>query len=498
MISGDILAERARLSPRDEALLTAADGRRFTYGDLDRRASGMAQLVRTRLGVVKGDRVGILSENSCAFLDAFFAAGRSGFILVPLNTRSTPAELVQVVRDCGMKALLHSERFAAAAGELCRLAAVERSMKLDGDGYAEMAQGFERVACEPEQIYLLLYTSGTTGRPKGVMLPHRMIAWNGYNTAASWQLSAADVTSICTPLYHAGGLGVSLPAIFLMGGRIILHDGFDASEVWRFIEHERCTFFFAVPTIFEMLTRVPEWKTADLSSLRWCISGGAPLPAPLAALYRERGLVMKQGYGLTEAGVNCFAMSPEETERKAGSIGRPMLFSEAKLARVEQTGTADGVGELCLRGPHVAKGYWNQPEATAAVFDAEGWLHTGDLARVDEEGFYSIAGRLKEMLISGGVNIYPAELEAALMDHPAISAAAVVAMADPQWGEVPAAFVVVRAPVTAEEITTFLAARLARYKLPKRIEFMADLPRTSSGKIAKRELLDKISRSNGI
>jgi fatty-acyl-CoA synthase len=284
-----------------------------------------------------------------------------------------------------------------------------------------------------------------------------------------------------TPLYHAGGLGVSLPAIFLLGGRIVLHDGFDASEVWHHLERERCTYFFAVPTIFEMLTRVPEWNTADVSHLRWCISGGAPLPAPLAALYRGRGLVMKQGYGLTEAGVNCFAMSVEEAALKAGSIGRPMLFTHARLAPVSQPGMADGVGELCLRGPHVAKG----------------WLHTGDLARVDEDGFYSIAGRLKEMLISGGVNIYPAEIEAALLDHPAIAAAAVVAIPDPQWGEVPAAFVVTRAPITAEELTAFLAARLARYKLPKRIEFRADLPRTSSDKIAKAELLDKLSRSNG-
>jgi fatty-acyl-CoA synthase len=208
-----------------------------------------------------------------------------------------------------------------------------------------------------------------------------------------------------TPLYHAGGLGVSLPAIFLLGGRVVLHDGFDASEVLCHLERERCTYFFAVPTIFEMLTRVPEWSTADLNHLRWCISGGAPLPAPLAALYRQRGLVMKQGYGLTEAGVNCFAMSSEEAALKAGSIGRPMLFTQARLALVSQPGVADGVGELCLRGPHVAKGYWNQPEATAAAFDAGGWLHTGDLARVDEDGFYSIAGRLKEMLISGGVNI---------------------------------------------------------------------------------------------
>jgi fatty-acyl-CoA synthase len=496
MISGDILSERARLSPRDEALLTVADGRRYSFGELDRRASSLAQLLRARLGVVKGDRVGILSENSCAFLDAFFAAGRSGFILVPLNTRSTPAELAQVARDCSMKALLHSERYAANAAELCRLAEIHRILNLTGDAYASNILGFQRLACAPEDLYLLLYTSGTTGRPKGVMIPHRMIAWNAYNTAASWQLSASDVTSICTPLYHAGSQ-VSMPALFLLGGRIVLHDGFDAGQVWRHVERERCTFFFAVPTIYEMLTRVPEWSTADLGSLRWCISGGAPLPAPLAALYRQRGLVMKQGYGLTEAGVNCFAMSAEEAARKAGSIGRPMLFTQAKLEPVAQAAADDGVGELCLRGPHVAQGYWNQPEATAAAFDAEGWLHTGDLARVDEEGFFSIAGRLKEMLISGGVNIYPAEIESALLDHPAIAAAAVVAMPDPQWGEVPAAFVVARTPVTVAEILDFLGARMARYKLPKRIELLDDLPRTASGKIAKTELLDRLLRATG-
>ena len=494
MIAGDILSERARLSPRDEALLTVADGRRFTYGELDARASHLAQLLRTGLEIAKGDRVGILAENGVAFLDAFFAAGRLGFILIPLNTRCTASELAQVARDCGMKALLHSERYAAAAAELCSVAPIALRLQLDDRAYAGGEEICARTSCKPEDLYLLLYTSGTTGTPKGVMIPHRMVAWNAYNPAASWQLSATDVSSICTPLYHAGAC-VSMPALFLLGGRIVLHDGFDASAVLRAIECERCTFFFGVPTIFEMLTRAPDWPAADLSSLRWCISGGAPLPAPLAELYRQRGLIMKQGYGLTEAGVNCFAMSAGESERKKGSIGKPMLFTQAKLAPVP--GVADGVGELCLRGPHVASGYWNRPEATAQTFDTEGWLHTGDLARVDDEGFYWIAGRLKEMLISGGVNIYPAEIETALLDHPAVAAAAVVGVPDAQWGEVPAAFLVARAPVTAEEVTVFLGQRLARYKLPRRIEFLAELPRTSSGKIAKKELQERLARSNG-
>jgi len=492
MIAGDILRERARLSPRDEALVTIADGRRFTYRELDTRAGQLAQTLRTQLGITKSDRVGILAGNCVAFLDAFFAAGRLGFILVPLNTRCTAMELAQVARDCEMKALLYTARFAAAATDLCRVAPVKLHLQLEDSAYVGGEVAFEPTVCAPEDLYLLLYTSGTTGASKGVMIPHRMVAWNAYNTAASWQLSATDVTSICTPLYHAGAC-VSMPSLFLLGGRIALHDGFDAGEVLRTIAREHCTFFFAVPTIFEMLTRAPEWQTVDLSSLHWCISGGAPLPAPLADLYRRRGLVMKQGYGLTEAGVNCFAMSARDSERKSGSIGRPMLFTQASLAPVP--GTEDGVGELCLRGPHVARGYWNQPEATAQAFDAEGWLHTGDLARVDCEGFYWIVGRLKEMLISGGVNIYPAEIETALLQHPAIAAAAVIGVADAQWGEVPAAFLVAREPVTSEEITTFLGLRLARYKLPRHVEFLAELPRTASGKIAKKELYKKLARS---
>lgn len=491
MIAGDILSERARLSPQCEALVTVADGRRYSYAELNARATHLAAILFAQFGIQPGDRVGILSENSAPYIDAYCAAGRSGFILVPLNIRCTAAELAQVTRDCGMKMLLFSERYTNLAAELVQLSGINISARLDeiGKNSATNQITFQRPA--PEDIYLLLYTSGTTGKPKGVMLPHRMIAWNAYNTAASWQLLPSDVTSICTPLYHAGGTGVSLPAIFLLGGKIILHDGFHASEVLTAIERERCTFFFAVPTIFEMLTQVPEWQTADLTSLRWCISGGAPLPAPLAEKYRNRGLVMKQGYGLTEAGVNCFAMSADEAARKSGSIGKPMLFCEAKV--VPAPGVHDeNIGELWLRGPHVALGYWNQPEATAAAFDTNGWLHTGDLARIDDEGFFWIAGRMKEMLISGGVNIYPAEIEHALLDHPAVELAAVIGISDPQWGEVPVAFITTRAPLTLDELTAFLCVRLARYKIPKRIEFLAEMPRTSSGKIAKSELKTKL------
>jgi fatty-acyl-CoA synthase len=335
------------------------------------------------------------------------------------------------------------------------------------------------------------YTSGTTGRPKGVMLPHRMILWNGYNTVASWQLRDGDIAPIFTPMYHAGGLAVFLTPLFVIGGTVVLHERFDPSEVWRWIARERATLLFGVPTTFKMLRETSEFDSTDLASLRWSISGGAPLPRYLIDEYRARGLIFKQGYGLTEAGVNCFGMTGEDAARKAGSIGKPMLFAEATLRDSEGREVAAGeTGELWLRGPHVSRGFWNQPEATAAAIDCGRWLHTGDLAHRDAEGFYYIDGRIKDMFITGGLNVYPAEIENLLIEHPAIRDAAVLGIPDAKWGESGVAFVVPRpgsAP-SETEILDFLEARLARYKLPRAIYFRDSLPRTPYGKVIKPEL----------
>ncbi|MGH7417730.1 MAG: AMP-binding protein, partial [Candidatus Rokuibacteriota bacterium] len=325
-----------------------------------------------------------------------------------------------------------------------------------------------RERSDPEDLQCLLYTSGTTGRPKGVMVPQRMVAWNGFNTVACWQLREDDVSPIFTPLYHAGALGAFLVPIFTVGGTIVLHHGFDASEVWRTIEDERCSVVLGVPTIYRMLMEAPEFQSAGLDHVRWFISGGAPLPLYIIEAYQRRGVVFKQGYGLTEVGVNCFAMTVEESLRKKGSIGKPLMFTETRLADEDGNEVPVGeVGELWLRGPHVSRGYWNDPEATAAALDPDGWFHTGDLARRDEEGFHTIAGRRKDMFISGGVNVYPAEIEAVLLQHPGVRDAAVVAIDDPTWGEVGVAFVVELAAGTApaESVGEFLGERLARYKL---------------------------------
>jgi fatty-acyl-CoA synthase len=395
-------------------------------------------------------------------------------VLVPLSTRLTEPERAALIKDAGV------------------------GLVMDGRALDDIPPGnFTAVRCDPEDLWCLLYTSGTTGRPKGVMLPHRMIIWNGYNTVASWQLREDDIAPVFTPMYHAGGLAVFLTPLFVIGGTVVLHDRFDASEVWRTVERERATLLFGVPTIFKMMQEAPEFSSADVGSVRWCISGGAPLPRYLIDQYEQRGLVFKQGYGLTEAGVNCFAMTAEEAACKAGSIGKPMMFAETRICDKDGRELPRGeTGELWLRGPHVCAGFWNQPDATAAAIGADGWLRTGDLAHCDAGGFFYIDGRIKDMYISGGVNVYPAEIENALLQHADVKDAAVLGVGDATWGEVGVAFVVRReqATVPEAELLRFLEGKLARYKLPKSVQFLEVLPRTAYGKVVKPELREWYQR----
>lgn len=472
IFAGDLLAERARLTPGKIAIVAVETGQRISYQELNALAERAAGDV-IAAGIGPGDRYGILFHNSIDFLALFFAAARCGAIVVPLSTRATVHELQQIVEDSGMKSCFHGPEFADL--QLPAGSVTDRRAPVQG----------------PEAPYCLLYTSGTTGKPKGVMIPKRQLYWNGYNTAVNWGLREDDVSPIYTPLYHAGGVAAFLIPIFTVGGTIILHRGFDAAEVLQTVERERCTVVLGVPTTLKMLMDAREFATTDLSHVRWFISGGAPLPHYIIEAYQARGVEMKQGYGMTEAGVNCFSMTVEDARRKAGSIGKPMMFTEIRLAGDDgREVTAGEVGEMWIRGPHVSLGYWNNPEATRAAFDDDGWLHTGDLARRDEEGFFYIAGRRKEMFISGGVNVYPAEIEAELVSHPRVSDAAVIPVADETWGEVAVAFVV--SDAGEEELNTYLASRIARFKLPKRYIFLDTLPRTPYGKVEKPKLAQRL------
>jgi len=511
MITADILGERARLTPEKTALVYVPTGERFTYREMDRRAARCARLWLETCGLAKGDRVAVLAHNRVEFVDAFFGAAKSGIILVPLSTRLTAHELGHVLRDSGAQTLLYESDFRETVQALRTTVPVKHWIAFDtaaspGDMlYAQAVAALPEAAwapvrCRPEDLLCLLYTSGTTGKPKGVMVPHRMAGWNGYNTAISWQLREDDVSPIFTPLYHAGGLGAFLMPILTMGGTIVLHRGFDTGEIWRTLASERCTVVLGVPTIWKLLMEAPEFAVADVSRVRWCISGGAPLPLYILEAWQKRGVVFKQGYGLTEVGVNCFSMTAEESQRKKGSIGKPLMMTEARLSDANGRDAAEGeVGELWLRGPHVSLGYWKNPEATAAVLDADGWFHTGDQARRDAEGFFYIAGRSKDMFISGGVNVYPAEIEGELLLHPGVQDAAVLGVPHETWGEAGVAFVVARPEVQleADELTKFLAGRLAKYKLPKEFVFVESLPRTAYGKVVKSDLAEEWKRRRG-
>ncbi len=507
MLTADLLGERARLTPEREALVCVATGARLSYGEWDRRAAGAARLLRETLGLPRGARVGLLSGNRSEFLEVFCAGPKAGLVMVPLSPRLTPRELCAIAAHAGLSALAYAGDQADAARAIAEALPGLRGVAFDAplrseDVPLDDARGLQpwpTEAGDPEDVAALLYTSGTTGKPKGVMIPQRMLAWNAYNTVVSWQLRADDRSPIFTPLCHAGGLAVFLLPLVAVGGTLVLHAGFDAGEVWRTLERERCTVALGVPTLFKLLMEAPEFATADLSSVRFLISGGAPLPAFIQAAYEARGVVFKQGYGLTEVGVNCFAISAADARRKPGSIGRPMMLTQARLVGEDGREVAAGeVGELCLRGPHVCRGYWDDPEATRAAKGAEGFFHTGDLARRDEEGFFFIAGRRKDIFISGGLNVAPAEVEAELLQHPGLRDAAVLGVPHATWGEVGAAVVVAAGvPPSPEDLDAFLRPRLARYKLPRRYVFVEALPRTPYGKVVKDELRRLLNQDEG-
>lgn len=485
MFELDLLRERARVTPDRLAVISVETGERITYADLNARAERAAVMLREMLP--PRARFGLLAYNCVEFLELFFAAGRADVIVVPLSTRATAHELRHIAADCGMSHLFYGPGFEALEAGVAR--SPLPSMRDPQHGNMEAP---EPRRADAEATYCLLYTSGTTGKPKGVMIPKRQLYWNGYNTAVNWGLRDDDVTSVFTPLYHAGGLAAFLIPIFCAGGTVVLHKGFDVEEVWRVIEEERCTVVLGVPTIWKLLLDAPQFATADLSHVRWFISGGAPLPLFLLEAYRKRGVVLKQGYGMTEVGVNCFTMTVEESFRRPGSIGRPMMFTEVRLVNDALQEVATGeVGEMWIRGAHVSSGYWNQEQTTRDAYTEDGWLRTGDLARRDEEGFFFIAGRRKEMFISGGVNVYPAEIEAELVAHAGVSDAAVLAVPDGTWGEIGVAFVVGEA--SEEELVGYLSARIAKYKIPRRFVFVDALPRTPYGKVMKEELRKRLS-----
>jgi fatty-acyl-CoA synthase len=464
---GRWISDRARATP-DRAAIDYL-GRVVTYRELHALADRFAGALSDR-GLYHGDRVATLTGNTPEHVALFFACAKAGFILVPLSWRLAAPELAYQLSDAEPALFLvesEYEELAAATGHTFEPLVVPTS-------------GSEpQTRPSDDDPLLLVYTSGTTGKPKGALLTHANCFWTNVGFDIATGVSADDVVLQVLPQFHCGGWNVQLLLALWKGARVVLERGFDADHALELIEEKRVTTTMGVPANYLFMAHSPRFGDTDLGSLRRAVVGGAPMPLALLETWRGRGVDIVQGYGLTEAAPNVLCLAAEDAVRKAGYAGKPYPHVDVKLS---------AEGELLVRGPNVFAGYWRNDEATAAAF-ADGWLRTGDIAERDDEGNYRISGRLKDMYISGGENVYPAEIEDVLISLEGVADAAVLGVPDERWGEVGVAFVVVEdASLTADDIVAACRERVARFKVPASVRFVDELPRSGMNKVRKDEL----------
>lgn len=499
---GQWITERADRAPQRNAL--TFDGHTWSYGDLVDRIDRLAAVLREG-GVARGDRVGFLAFNHPLFLVTLFAASRLGAVFVPLNFRLTAAELEFIIADGGVHTLIvgpdhrsmidtvrtalpckHYYGFAGATGEW---RALEPAME-EARPWREAAEMGE------DDVAALMYTSGTTGRPKGSMMTVGNIWWNNVSELLTIDIMSDDVLLTYAPLFHVGGLNVLTLSCLLKGVHVVLHPAFEPARVLADVARYKVNLMFAVPAMLLFISQHPDFEQADMSTVRSIMVGGAPCPEALLRLFNQRGIAVNQGYGLTETAAMASFLTPQWCWEKMGSVGKPPILTRMRLI------DADGRvihephvrGEVCVRGMNVTLGYWNRPDATREAIDDEGWFRTGDVGYVDEDGFYTICDRVKDMVITGGENVYPAEVESVLYEHPAIAEVAVIGRPDAQWGETVVAVAALKpgAALTLEELQEFASGRLARYKVPRVLQLVEALPRNPTGKVLKYQLRDRM------
>ncbi|OHX50728.1 o-succinylbenzoate--CoA ligase [Cytobacillus oceanisediminis] len=475
--------------PDRTAVITGNE--KVSYRQLDRMVDSAAAKIQEKLQGGKGERIAILSHNRIEYIVLLFAIAKAECVAVPLNIRLSATELVFQLNDSGSKVIFAEKENAEFAASL-----IEQSELQSMEFMEDLCQGTQTSFVNENTIneeapYIICYTSGTTGKPKGAVLTQSNMFWNAVNNKLSIDLTSEDRCIVLLPLFHIGGIGLfAFPSLF-SGGTIVIPGKFEPEKALEMIEKHKVTIVMGVPTIHQALLTSPSFKTADLSSVRWFYNGGAPCPRELIDAYFDRGFLFGQGFGMTETSPTLFMLTKEDAPRKRGSIGKPVLFSEYKLIDSEGNDAAKGeVGELAVRGPNIMKEYWNRPDATKDSLK-DGWLLTGDLAKTDDEGFLYIVGRKKEMIISGGENIYPLEVEQVISQLRDVVEVAVVGNADPLWGEVPEAFIVKRngSALTEGDVIQYCQGNLAKYKIPKKVTFLIGLPKNATGKIQKTQLL---------
>jgi fatty-acyl-CoA synthase len=490
------------LTPNREAIIDNIEKKFYTYKDLDFRANQLARVLSNN-GISKGDRVAMFSTNRIECVDLFLATGKIGAVLVPFNVRLSIQELDYLIKKTKPSIFFYEPKLESQVIKIKeknlipKYIVMGKKTILNDPSTHDLMQKFlgtpiERPIINFEDPHLILFTGGTTGLPKGATLPHRLIFWNSVNTILSWSLKPDDIQPLLFPLFHTGGWNVLLVPFYHLGAKTILMGDFDPEETIRVIEQEKCTVVIGVPTMFHMIANTAQFKSVKFDSVRIFISGGAPCPVAIMENYWAKNKPFKMGYGLTEVGPNNFYLPEDKIKQKPTSVGLPVFHCDMKIidTKTDEIVKQGEVGELLLRGPHIFSGYWDEPEETKKTIESDGWVHTGDLAMQDDEGFYYIVGRRKEMYISGGENVYPVEIEELLFKYPAIDLAAVIGVPDEKWGEVGKAFITLKKgeKATTNEIRNYLIKRLAKYKVPKYFEIRDTLPTSATGKILKREL----------
>ncbi len=483
-----------------EAIRDLGTDRSFSYGDLHRRVDAMACHL-TSLGIGRGDRVAVLAHNGVEYFDIQFACARIGSICVLLNWRLTVPELEYILNDSSPKLLIHDIEFAESAAELQRRCSIAHLLTIDGGAdtsdYEQALASFDgeaavRADLTHDDVITIMYTSGTTGLPKGAMITHGMNFWNCVNLGIPGGIGLDTVHLNILPLFHTGGLNCYSNPVLHAGGTVVILRAFDPGETLRVIgdPEQGITHFFGVPAPYQFMMQHPDFEDTDLSRLRAAGVGGAPCALTILERWAERGVSLIQGFGMTETSPACIFLDPADAMRKLGSTGKALLHTEHRVVNDDGEDCApDEVGELWVAGPHITPGYWNKPEATANAFEGR-WLKTGDAARIDDEGFVFIVDRWKDMYISGGENVYPAEVENVLYQLPEVAEAAIIGVPNEKWGEVGLAVIVLKPGATLDRATVVehCVARLAKFKVPNDIAIIEQLPRNATGKVLKREL----------
>ena len=498
----DWIAHHGRRNPGKTALVDLASGRRLSYGELDRRVSRLAAHLRDALKVKRGDRVAVLALNTTDTMEVQFACFRLGAVFLPLNNRLTVPELQFIVGDASPVVMIHDADLAETALTVSKLCKVASVLKFGPGGSYEAgiaaAKPIDRAEIVTlDDISTIMYTSGTTGLPKGAIITHGMTFWNCVNLGGPAYISPSSVLLTVLPLFHTGGLNCYTNPVMHAGGTVLIMRAFDPGEALKLISDpaQGINVFFGVPSIYQFMAQHPSFAASDFSRLVIGGVGGAPMPVPLLKVWEARGVALQQGYGMTETSPAVMVLDKEDAARKAGSSGKPVLHTEVRIVRPDGSDADIGeLGELWVKGPNVTPGYWNRPDANGSSF-TDGWLHTGDATRIDEDGFYYIVDRWKDMYISGGENVYPAEVESVLHQLTAVAEAAIIGIPNEQWGEVGMAVIAVKPghALTPAEIHAHCAANLARFKCPRLVEFVDALPRNATGKIHKPTLRKQFS-----